>query len=147
MSLYKCILIQILLVVFFLTIPVRYSFSQDDHLVPWSVTKNSPVIEEEVKKDKSDPYALKASPYISIFWHMKLMKLTYSKSEGTCTFIPPCSEYTKQAILKHGLLIGLVMGFERIMRYHSDYATYDLVKTKSGYKFFDTLGMNDFWFK
>lgn len=33
-----------------------------------------------------------------------------------CVFYPTCSEYTKQAILKYGLIIGSIIGFYRILR-------------------------------
>lgn len=40
-----------------------------------------------------------------------------SKSFGKrCIFYPSCSEYTKQAIIKYGLIIGSIKGFLRILR-------------------------------
>lgn len=33
-----------------------------------------------------------------------------------CIFYPTCSEYTKQAIIKYGLIIGCIKGFFRILR-------------------------------
>ncbi len=36
---------------------------------------------------------------------------------GKCGFTPTCSEYTKQAILRHGFK-GLWLGFRRIIRCH-----------------------------
>jgi len=33
-----------------------------------------------------------------------------------CNFTPSCSEYTRQAILNHGLLPGLKLGIKRIRR-------------------------------
>jgi len=35
---------------------------------------------------------------------------------NACRFIPTCSEYTAQAIAKHGVFRGVCMGFRRIMR-------------------------------
>ena len=40
------------------------------------------------------------------------------KSHNSCQFIPTCSEYTKQAVLKYGPLSGLCRGFLRICRCH-----------------------------
>ncbi|MBE7060942.1 MAG: membrane protein insertion efficiency factor YidD [Clostridiales bacterium] len=39
-------------------------------------------------------------------------------SRGTCTFIPSCSEYTLEAILKHGFFVGCFLGAKRILRCH-----------------------------
>lgn len=35
-----------------------------------------------------------------------------------CRFYPTCSEYTKQAILKYGVLKGLWLGIKRISKCH-----------------------------
>lgn len=34
----------------------------------------------------------------------------------TCRFYPTCSEYTKQAVIKYGVLKGLSLGSKRIIR-------------------------------
>lgn len=49
---------------------------------------------------------------ISIY--QKISKLT----PPACRFTPTCSEYTKQAILKYGLLKGLWLGVKRISKCH-----------------------------
>ena len=36
----------------------------------------------------------------------------------SCVFYPTCSEYTKQAIEKYGVLKGSYLGFLRILRCH-----------------------------
>ncbi|MFA4854788.1 MAG: membrane protein insertion efficiency factor YidD [Candidatus Omnitrophota bacterium] len=37
---------------------------------------------------------------------------------ATCRFEPGCSEYTKQAILKYGIIKGVLKGLTRIFRCH-----------------------------
>ena len=51
------------------------------------------------------------------FLAIKLIKF-YQKylSKGTCLYIPSCSEYMLEAILKHGFFIGLFYGVCRILR-------------------------------
>ncbi len=37
-------------------------------------------------------------------------------SKGTCMFMPTCSQYMIEAILKHGFFYGLFLGIKRICR-------------------------------
>ncbi len=37
-------------------------------------------------------------------------------SKGACPFIPSCSQYTLEAILKHGFFYGCILGAWRILR-------------------------------
>ncbi|MDD5152530.1 MAG: membrane protein insertion efficiency factor YidD [Candidatus Pacebacteria bacterium] len=36
----------------------------------------------------------------------------------TCVFYPTCSEYTKQAVSKYGVLKGIFLGARRVLRCH-----------------------------
>ncbi len=46
--------------------------------------------------------------------YQKFSKLTPSK----CRFYPTCSQYTKEAIIKYGVLKGSWLGIKRIARCH-----------------------------
>ena len=37
-------------------------------------------------------------------------------SKGTCMYIPTCSQYTVEALLKHGFFYGWFLGIKRILR-------------------------------
>ena len=37
-------------------------------------------------------------------------------SKGTCMYIPTCSEYMLEAILKRGFIVGVILGIKRILR-------------------------------
>ncbi|MBO5713858.1 MAG: membrane protein insertion efficiency factor YidD [Clostridia bacterium] len=53
------------------------------------------------------------------FISVKLIRF-YQKHLSTraCPYIPSCSEYTLEAILKHGFFIGVFLGIRRILRCH-----------------------------
>lgn len=36
----------------------------------------------------------------------------------SCRFMPTCSEYTKEAVTKYGIIKGLYIGLRRILRCH-----------------------------
>lgn len=38
--------------------------------------------------------------------------------QGYCRYHPTCSEYTKQSILRHGVLAGSLLGVARVSRCH-----------------------------
>lgn len=37
---------------------------------------------------------------------------------GVCRFVPTCSEYAKQAILKYGVLKGVFLAVKRLLKCH-----------------------------
>lgn len=63
----------------------------------------------------------------------------------TCDFYPTCSAYARQALEKHGLLIGLTMANERANRNHSPEG-YELIFRYGRYYMYDPVENNDFWF-
>ena len=53
------------------------------------------------------------------------------RSHYDCRFIPTCSEYTKEAIIKYGSFKGSIMGIKRIIKCHPfGKFGYDPVKEK-----------------
>ncbi|MFP4057073.1 MAG: membrane protein insertion efficiency factor YidD [Candidatus Brocadiia bacterium] len=80
-------------------------------------------------------------------WAMWLYKhyLAQVDAHRTCRFRPTCGDYARQAIRKHGPLLGWVMGCERAIRYHGDTGTYR--RTLEGEtRLVDEVEDNDFWF-
>jgi len=48
---------------------------------------------------------------------IRIYQRTIGRVKGpTCRFVPTCSEYTAQAILKHGLVRGTRLGAVRILK-------------------------------
>ena len=64
---------------------------------------------------------------------------------ATCEFYPTCSAYGKDALKKHGLVIGLAMANERVNRYHSPEG-YEIIYKFDRYYIYDPVENNDFWF-
>ena len=50
----------------------------------------------------------------TIFVYQKISSLTPPR----CRFYPTCSEYTRQAIVRYGVLKGLYLGVKRIAKCH-----------------------------
>ena len=47
---------------------------------------------------------------------IELYQKTPTRAHYSCRFIPTCSEYTKEAIIKYGVIKGLYLGFGRVLR-------------------------------
>ena len=65
----------------------------------------------------------------------------------TCRFEPTCGAYCREAIRKHGPLLGWIMGCERAMRYHRDTITYPRGIVVGHLRVLDPVADNDFWLR
>lgn len=63
---------------------------------------------------KLSKYSVKLTVNLINFYQKRLSPL----KNPTCVFYPTCSEYTKQAFQKYGILKGFYLGFKRILRCH-----------------------------
>jgi uncharacterized protein len=66
--------------------------------------------------------------YISPFYHA--LGKSFFGTSFACRFTPTCSEYTKLAIKKYGIIQGVLLGVRRILSCHpySKRPTFDPVK-------------------
>ena len=51
-----------------------------------------------------------------INWYQKNVSFWLESKNIKCKFHPTCSEYTKQAIEKYGIIKGFILGLKRIFR-------------------------------
>jgi uncharacterized protein len=58
-----------------------------------------------------------------LYWCIRAYQLTLSSVLGpVCRFYPSCSEYTLQAISRHGPVRGVLLGLKRVLRCHPFHA-------------------------
>ncbi len=63
-----------------------------------------------------------------------------------CPSFPSCSSYARQAIRRHGSLLGILMTVDRLIHEHSEVKQGRMIMLKDGKRLIDdTLRMNDFW--
>jgi len=62
-----------------------------------------------------------------------------------CRMYPSCSTYSIEAIRKHGVFIGLVMTFDRLIHEIGEPARTSMCKHNDEYLFYDPVEANDFW--
>lgn len=63
-----------------------------------------------------------------------------------CPMVPSCSRYMKDAVKKHGAVIGIVMGLDRLVRCGRDERNVSSPVWVNGKKqIYDPVENNDFW--
>jgi putative membrane protein insertion efficiency factor len=62
-----------------------------------------------------------------------------------CPCYPTCSQYSVEVVRKHGVWIGLVMTFDRLIHESSEIRQAPLVKVYGTYRYYDPVENNDFW--
>jgi putative component of membrane protein insertase Oxa1/YidC/SpoIIIJ protein YidD len=88
---------------------------------------------EHVKNSKSDVNMFLA---FSFLFYKEYIS---SQDIDACVFYPSCSVYTMQSIEKKGAVIGLLEGFDRLLRCHSFVGKYDYPYNLTTKKYFDDL--------
>jgi putative component of membrane protein insertase Oxa1/YidC/SpoIIIJ protein YidD len=79
------------------------------------------------------------------FYQHQLDSLSAVRATG-CPMHPSCSEYTKEAMEKHGFLVGWMMGVDRLYRCGRDEKKLSpLVFVDGEWKYYDPVKRNDFW--
>lgn len=87
---------------------------------PWSISRAHPVTADAIfdthehRRGESNPLIRFYQNYISPL------------SGSTCHYSPTCSRYTAEAIRSFGLLKGMVMGMDRLIRCHPGQREYPL---------------------
>jgi len=62
-----------------------------------------------------------------------------------CPCYPTCSQYSAEAIRKHGVWIGLVLTFDRLIHESDEIRQAPVVKIYGSYRYYDPVENNDFW--
>jgi putative membrane protein insertion efficiency factor len=118
---------------------------------PWSVTGKSPAL---MARGEATLIAGRASgpetPGISDSALMSIVRLYQVYISpiygGRCPMYPTCSQYSIEAIKKHGPLLGSLMTVGRLMHEADEQRFVPFQKVGDRYRFMDPVSNNDFWF-
>ena len=122
----------------------QYSYAYDDTFTPWDfnepVKANLLTIQYNKKitsypKDKS----------LLLDFIRVIYKSVSSVDGDRCQMSPTCTQYSIQAIEKHGFFVGLIMTADRLIHENNEMDMAPLVRSGSAYRFYDPVGSNDFW--
>lgn len=117
---------------------------------PWSTSTDAPVIlsaadREPVRLDNPEQPAhpVAATPFLWLLTFYQ--KVIGPVNGGRCPMYPTCSQYSVQAIRKHGPIVGIIMTADRLIHERDEQGYAPLIKVGSRYRFDDPVRNNDFW--
>ena len=107
--------------------------------VPWNFNQSA------VRQLPDSPKELSLAAYL-IYQGTVFFSEYISPVDGDrCAMYPTCSAYSRQAIAKHGFLIGIVMTADRLIHENDEIDTAPLVNIGTSSRYGDSLVDNDFW--
>ncbi len=117
---------------------------------PWSAGGDAPALTTAAdtelspsKQTSPTEYSIAGTPFI---WLVKFYQKFISPVDGDrCPMYPTCSQYSIQAMHKHGPVIGIVMTADRLMHEADERDFVPARKVGSRYRFIDPVENNDFW--
>ena len=116
---------------------------------PWSVSDDAPVLmmkadraASTAKQERPVP-GIAAAPFLGMLWFYQ--KTVGPVVSGRCPMYPTCSQYSVEAIRKHGPVTGIVMTADRIIHELDEQDHAPLVRVGGRYRYADPVRNNDFW--
>ncbi len=120
-----------------------------DQWGPWSMNGDAPVMltradrEAPSKRREEKVPGIAATPFL---WLLKIYQNFISPVKGDrCPLYPTCSQYSVEALQKHGPVIGIIMTADRLIHESDEPAFVPYKKVGNRYRFIDPLENNDFW--
>ena len=109
---------------------------------PWGKQPPSPASASRVEVQQLSPGQKAAEGLIGIF-----QKYISPVDGDRCPCYPTCSQYSVQAIRKHGALVGIVMTVDRLIHESDEIRRVPVIKVYGSYRYYDPVENNDFWWK
>jgi putative component of membrane protein insertase Oxa1/YidC/SpoIIIJ protein YidD len=116
---------------------------------PWSASDDAPAM--AMTADRAAPAERTDRPGTSVaatpfLWLLSFYQTTIGPvNSGRCPLYPTCSQYSVQAIHKHGPVMGVVMTADRIIHELDEQKYAPLAKVGNRYRYLDPVRDNDFW--
>ena len=115
---------------------------------PWSFAPNIPTFVQP-KLSTTGARKLQLTAYTaenaSIIWLAFYQHGLSVVSNSKCRMLPSCSNYSIQAIRKHGSLIGIMMTCDRLLHEADEQKLHRVVYTRGLAFCPDPVSNNDFW--
>ena len=130
-----------ILVVFITFFSTSWSYGAGDRWEePWPKETSRGPLKEKVRAESLSPGQRAVGGLFRFFQEY------ISPVDGDrCPSYPTCSQYGQEAVRKHGVLIGLVMTFDRLIHESDETHRAPLIRAGESYRYYDPVENNDFW--
>lgn len=133
----------------FLLILVLAQTAHAESWGPWSTSPQTPAISQPADRElkqggpEQQSQNIAATPFL---WLLTFYQKVIGRvNSGRCPMYPTCSQYSVQAIRKHGPVVGIIMTADRLMHEGSEQDYVPRIKVGDRYRFSDPVQDNDFW--
>lgn len=138
------------IILFFLVLAAAVPPVHSQSWGPWSASSDAPALQDQTDRDipstvraSSHEHSIAGTPFI---WMMKGYQQYISPVDGDrCPMYPTCSQYSIEAIRKHGPVLGIIMTVDRLMHEADEREFAPVKKIGNRYRFLDPVAQNDFW--
>jgi hypothetical protein len=139
---YRYYLLLFIVIIVSFIFPARYCVADDDTFIPWNYNRS-----ETLKSPYSpDNHANHSSRKASMLHAIRTIYQSVSAVDGDrCHMFPTCSEYSIQAIKKHGFFVGFIMTFDRLIHENDELILSPVILSGAEYRIYDPVSNNDFW--
>lgn len=134
----------VVLIIFFVIISVPSRAGSED-FEPWDFDKGMSGALATVKAATNEQKG-RAAPASLLVAAVKFFRAYISAVDGDrCPMYPTCAAYSIQAFEKHGLIAGYLMTVDRLIHENNEMDYVPIVAVGSGYRYWDPVEANDFW--
>ncbi len=113
--------------------------AQSGEFDPWNFR---PTVMEKTDKAPGDL----SFPALLIYQGTVFFSRFISPIDGDrCAMYPTCSHYSRQAIAKHGFLVGYVLTVDRLLHENNEVDIAEEVQIGGSERYHDPVENNDFW--
>ena len=127
--------------VFLLFLPASWSLAAGDRWEePWPKAISYRRVNNEARGE-----SLSAGQRVTEGFFRFYQKYISPVDGDRCPSYPTCSQYGREAVRKHGVLMGLMMTYDRLIHESDEIRRAPLMRVGDVYRYYDPVENNDFW--
>ena len=135
-------LLNIVVLLVWIIVGTSVGLGADGSFEPWEFGDAKGVTEP-----RSDVHRENISlPSQAVIAGLNLFSNYISQVDGDrCPMYPTCASYSRQAVRKHGFIMGIVMTADRLIHEGNEMDYAPLIQVGSSVRFYDPVQWNDYW--